>query len=409
MSATAVAVVAGLVGFVLGISGLIGLQLSGRGRRARADVQEPALPEGAEDVLSVIGRAYVVVDAVDGVVRASPAAYAYGLVRGYTVVHEQMLGMIRRARRNAVIEERRIELARGPFRAGAVVLDVRVAPIAEEYILLLADDQTEITRAQSIRTDFVANVSHELKTPVGAIGLLAEAIEDAAEDEEAVRRFAQRLHRESDRLTALVQDIIELSRLQGADVVTEGRPVDLNRVVADAVDRNRFPAENRGIDLVVGGRVSRPVFGDADLLVTALRNLVDNAVRYSPEGTRVGVGVRERDGTAQISVTDQGPGIPEDEQDRIFERFYRVDTARSRQTGGTGLGLSIVKHVMSQHGGEVGVWAQPGRGSTFTLSIPLLEEGDDAAPAADTTPAATPTTLRQAVPATPAGDPEDRQ
>ncbi|GGG61286.1 two-component sensor histidine kinase [Kocuria dechangensis] len=379
MSATAIAVIAGLIGFALGLSGLFALGLSGRRRSARADIEEPTLPDGAADVLSVIGRAYVVVDGVDGVVRASPAAYAFGLVRGHTVAHEQMLEMIHRARRSGVIEERRVELSRGPFQTGTVVLDVRVAPIAEEYILLLADDQTEIVRAQSIRNDFVANVSHELKTPVGAIGLLAEAIEGAAEDEDAVRHFAARLHKESARLTALVQDIIELSRLQGADVVTEGRAVDLNRVISDAVDRNRFPAESKGIDIVVGGRVTRPVFGDADLLITALRNLVDNAVRYSPEGTRVGVGVRERDGMAQISVTDQGPGIPEDEQDRIFERFYRVDTARSRQTGGTGLGLSIVKHVMSQHGGEVSVWSQPGRGSTFTLSIPQLEDPDDVA------------------------------
>jgi two-component system sensor histidine kinase SenX3 len=414
---TAIAVLAGLIGFALGVSGLVALQMSARGRRARADVQEPVLPDGAADVLSVIGRAYVVVDGVDGVVRASPAAYAFGLVRGHTVVHEQMLEMIRRARRSGVIEERRVELGRGPFQTGTVVLDVRVAPIAEEYILLLADDQTEIVRAQSIRNDFVANVSHELKTPVGAIGLLAEAIEGAAEDEEAVRRFARRLHKESARLTALVQDIIELSRLQGADVVTEGRPVDLQRVVADAVDRNRFPAESRRIDIVVGGRVTRPVYGDPDLLVTALRNLIDNAVRYSPEGTRVGVGVRERDGMAQISVTDQGPGIPEDEQDRIFERFYRVDTARSRQTGGTGLGLSIVKHVMSQHGGEVTVWSQAGRGSTFTLSIPQIEDADDAehpAPGAASAATAAPrtpqaTTPRPPATAAPAGNTEDRQ
>ena len=417
MNPTAIAVLAGLIGFALGVSGLVALQMSARGRRARADIQEPVLPDGAADVLSVIGRAYVVVDGVDGVVRASPAAYAFGLVRGHTVVHEQMLEMIRRARRSGVIEERRVELGRGPFQTGTVVLDVRVAPIAEEYILLLADDQTEIVRAQSIRNDFVANVSHELKTPVGAIGLLAEAIEGAAEDEEAVRRFARRLHKESARLTALVQDIIELSRLQGADVVTEGRPVDLQRVVADAVDRNRFPAESRRIDIVVGGRVTRPVYGDPDLLVTALRNLIDNAVRYSPEGTRVGVGVRERDGMAQISVTDQGPGIPEDEQDRIFERFYRVDTARSRQTGGTGLGLSIVKHVMSQHGGEVTVWSQAGRGSTFTLSIPQIEDADDAehpAPGAASAATAAPripqaTTPRPPATAAPAGNTEDRQ
>jgi len=223
----------------------------------------------------------------------------------------------------------------------------------------------------------VANVSHELKTPVGAVSLLSEAIEDAAGDEESVRHFAASLQRESMRLSALVQDIIELSRLQGTDVVSKGTAVALNRTVGEAVDRNRLAAETRHIEVKVGGRIQTPVFGDPDMLVTAVRNLIDNAVRYSPEHTRVGVGLRERDGMAQITVTDQGPGIPESEQDRVFERFYRVDSARSRQTGGTGLGLSIVKHVMAQHGGEVSVWSQPGRGSTFTLVLPPMEDPED--------------------------------
>ena len=200
---------------------------------------------------------------------------------------------------------------------------------------------------------------------------------DAAEDQEAVRHFAGSLHRESVRLSALVQDIIELSRLQGTDVVAKGTAVDLNRAVGEAVDRSRLAAEARHIELKVGGRVDAAVFGDPDMLVTAVRNLIDNAVRYSPEHTRVGVGLRERDDMLQVTVADQGPGIPESEQDRIFERFYRVDGARSRQTGGTGLGLSIVKHVMAQHGGEVSVWSQPGRGSTFTLALPPMEEPED--------------------------------
>jgi two-component system sensor histidine kinase SenX3 len=220
----------------------------------------------------------------------------------------------------------------------------------------------------------VANVSHELKTPVGAISLLSEAVDEAADDEVAVRRFAARLHKESARLAALVQDIIELSRLQGADVVMQGRPVDVNAVLAEAVDRNKLPAEGKRIKISLGGRSDAMVHGDPDLLMTAFRNLIDNAIRYSPEGTTVGVGVRSRDGLVQVSVTDQGPGIPQDEQDRIFERFYRVDAARSRQTGGTGLGLSIVKHVISNHGGEVTLWSQPGQGSTFTVRLPELEE-----------------------------------
>lgn len=374
---TSVALLAGFVGFLLGISGLIAVRVSQRRRRSVVTVEEPTLPEGTAEILAALGLAYVVVDGVDGVIRASPAAYAYGIVRGHTVVHPELLEMIRRTRRNGVVEERRLELTRGPLEKSAIVLDIRVVIIAEEYILLLADDQTEIVRAQSIRNDFVANVSHELKTPVGAISLLSEALDDAAEDQDAVRHFAKSLHKEAVRLSALVQDIIELSRLQGTDVVSKGHEVNLNRVVSEAVDRTRLTAENKGISIKVGGTIKFPVYGDPDLLVTATRNLIDNAVRYSPENTRVGVGLRERDGMAQIMVTDQGPGIPDAEQDRIFERFYRVDTARSRQTGGTGLGLSIVKHVMAQHGGEVSVWSQAGRGSTFTLVIPQVEDLDD--------------------------------
>ncbi|GAA2120648.1 ATP-binding protein [Kocuria atrinae] len=374
---TSVALLAGFVGFLLGISGLIAVRVSQRRRRSAVTVEEPTLPEGTAEILAALGLAYVVVDGVDGVIRASPAAYAYGIVRGHTVVHPELLDMIRRTRRNGVVEEKRLEITRGKLEKSALVLDIRVVIIAEEYILLLADDETEIVRAQSIRNDFVANVSHELKTPVGAISLLSEALEDAAEDQDAVRHFAKSLHKEAVRLSALVQDIIELSRLQGTDVVSKGTVVDLNRVVGEAVDRTRLTAEAKGIAIKVGGTIKTPVYGDPDLLVTATRNLIDNAVRYSPENTRVGVGLRERDGMAQIMVTDQGPGIPDTEQDRIFERFYRVDSARSRQTGGTGLGLSIVKHVMAQHGGEVSVWSQSGRGSTFTLVIPQAEDLDE--------------------------------
>jgi two-component system sensor histidine kinase SenX3 len=292
-------------------------------------------------------------------------------------VHRELLDMTGRVRRDGVIDERDLELPRGPLGRGTIVVQVRVAPLGEEYILLLADDRTEITRTEAIRNDFVANVSHELKTPVGAISLLAEALEDSPDDEEAVRRFAKRMHKESARLAALVQDIIELSRLQGADIVQQGKAVDLNTVIADAVDRSRLPAESKNISLVVGGRVEGKVYGDPDLLVTAFRNLIDNAVRYSPENTQVGIGLRAADGLVSVSISDQGDGMTPEDQERVFERFYRVDAARSRHTGGTGLGLSIVKHVVSNHGGEVTVWSQLGKGSTFTVRLPEMEAADD--------------------------------
>ena len=373
-----IGVIAGLVGLSLGIFGVLAFRISEQQRKI-SDVEtgDPSLPEGAAEVLAVVGRAFVVVDAVDGVVRASPAAYAYGLVRGHTVVHQQLLEMTGKVRRDGVILEKQLELPRGPLGQGTIVVQVRAAMLGEEYILLLADDRTEITRTEEIRNDFVANVSHELKTPVGAISLLAEALEASPDDVEAVRRFAKRMHKESTRLAALVQDIIELSRLQGANVAQQAHPVDINKVVAEAVDRSQLPAESKNIEIVVGGRTDAMVYGDQDLLVTALRNLIDNAIRYSPENTRVGVGVRARDGLVAVSVTDQGEGLTAEDQERVFERFYRVDSARSRHTGGTGLGLSIVKHVMANHGGEVTLWSQPGQGSTFTIRLPEMEGQDE--------------------------------
>lgn len=377
MNPVLVGLLAGLIGLSLGVAGMLAFVLSEKARRELVEVDEPTLPAGATEVLSVVGRAFMVLDSTDGVVRASPGAYAFGLVRGHTVVHAELPAMAARVRRDGVIEERELELARGPLGQGMLVVRVRAAPLGSDYILLLADDRTEITRTEAVRNDFVANVSHELKTPVGAISLLAEALEDAAGDEEAVRRFARRTHKESARLAALVQDIIELSRLQSADVVRQGAPVDLNTVLAEAVDRNRLTAEARDVTITVGGRIGSAVHGERDLLTTALRNLIDNAIRYSPEGSTVRVRLRSREGLAEIAVTDEGQGISEAEQERIFERFYRVDAARSRQTGGTGRGLSIVRHVLANHGGEVTVSSQPGRGSTFTVRLPEMETGDD--------------------------------
>src|SRR6478752_9987816 len=264
-----IGVIAGLIGLSFGMFGVLAFRVSEQQRHiVDVDVEDPSLPEGAAEVLAVLGRAFVVVDAIDGVVRASPAAYAYGLVRGHTLVHQQLLEMTAEVRRDGVILERQLELPRGPLGQGTIVVQVRAAVITEEYILLLADDRTELTRTEEVRNDFVANVSHELKTPVGAISLLAEALESSADDEEAVRRFAKRMHKESARLAALVQDIIELSRLQGASVTQQGGPVDINAVIAEAVDRSQLPAESKNISIVVGGRTEGKVFGDQDLLVT---------------------------------------------------------------------------------------------------------------------------------------------
>ncbi|MCC3283129.1 sensor histidine kinase [Arthrobacter caoxuetaonis] len=376
MNPVLLGLLSGILGLAVGVFGVVAYFSSQRHRRELAEVDEPALSEGAAEILGVLGRAYIVVDGIDGVVRASPGAYAFGLVRGHTLVQDDVLALTGRVRRDGVIEERNVELQRGPLGQGSLILQLRVAPIAEEYILILADDRTEATRTEEMRNDFVANVSHELKTPVGAISLLSEAIDEAAADEEAVRRFAKRMQKETVRLSALVQDIIELSRLQGTDVVDHAEPADINELVNDAVEANRLAAEERNITVVVGGAAENPVYADGPMLTTAFRNLIDNAIRYSPEGSQIGVGIRSRDGLAQVTVTDRGPGIAAEDQERVFERFYRIDDARSRNTGGNGLGLSIVKHVVANHGGEVDLWSQPGQGSTFTVKLPELDAAD---------------------------------
>ncbi|GAA3222847.1 ATP-binding protein [Actinocorallia longicatena] len=371
-----VAGLAGLVGLVGGLATGLAIRFS-EAAQGQEPLQEPvqaALPPGVASVLSVLPSSAVVVDGEDRVLRASSAARAFGMVSGDRLIVEELLALARLVRRDGEIRETEIQV--GQDRHDSRWFAVRVAPLGTHgLVLVLAEDLTELRRVESIRRDFAANVSHELKTPVGALLLLAETIEGAADDEEAVRRFSGRMQLEAARLSSLVQDLITLSHVQGDEPLARDRPVALDEVVADAVDRCRMRAESRSIELAAGPTEGIRVRGDEELLVTALRNLVDNAVAYSPEGTRVAISVRRSDDEfVELSVTDQGIGIPERELERIFERFYRVDPARSRQTGGTGLGLAIVKHVATKHGGEVIVWSREGSGSTFTLRLPLLPE-----------------------------------
>jgi two-component system sensor histidine kinase SenX3 len=237
-------------------------------------------------------------------------------------------------------------------------------------VLALVEDRTRERRVEAVRRDFVANVSHELKTPVGAIRLLAEAVEDAADDPEAVKRFAGRMLTESDRLSRLVQQVIELSRLQGDDPLEAPVPVAVDDVIAVAVDTSAIDAGSRRISIATGGTPGLKVLGNDQQIAAAVANLVANAVAYSEPDSTVLVTRKLEGDHVEISVVDQGIGIPADEVDRVFERFFRVDPARHRSTGGTGLGLSIVKHVAATHGGDVRVWSVEGQGSTFTLSLP---------------------------------------
>lgn len=378
-------------GLVTGASSVLALRWIERDRNRRnttSSTDRPALPGGVADVLSVLRSSAVVLDETDQVVKASVAARTAGLVQGNTLISAQLRALTHQVRRDGLTRETELELEpNAPGRPGMAVL-TRVAALAGRFVLVLVEDRTEAHRVEAIRRDFVANVSHELKTPVGALSLLAEAVLDANDDPEAVRRFAGRMTNEATRLTNLVQDILDLSRVQGDDPLRTATEVDVDDVTAEAVDRSRAIAQARGIDLILGGSTGLRVIGDTTQLATALGNLVENAVNYSPDATRVNVAVRENDQDGnqlvEISVSDQGIGIGAADTERIFERFYRVDPARSRSTGGTGLGLSIAKHVAVNHGGQITVWSLPGEGSTFTLRLP-------AAPQPTTEPHGSPT------------------
>ncbi|NUT47614.1 MAG: sensor histidine kinase [Saccharothrix sp.] len=252
-----------------------------------------------------------------------------------------------------------------------------VKVLTENFVVVDASDESESVRLEATRRDFVANVSHELKTPVGALALLAEAVLDAADDQREVRRFSAKIMQEATRLGTLVTELIALSRLQGAEKLPELSRVEVDVVIDEAMGRSRLAAESAGIEIATDEPSGLEVEGDRTLLVTALSNLLDNAVAYSSAGSPVSVSRKLVDGFVEIAVTDRGIGIAEDQQIRVFERFYRVDKARSRATGGTGLGLAIVKHVANNHGGEVKLWSLPGTGSTFTLRIPAHPDQDE--------------------------------
>jgi two-component system sensor histidine kinase SenX3 len=367
-----------LIALAVGAAGGLAFRWSERDRVKAEPPPEPLVPSGVAAVLQVLRSSAVLLDPSDAVVKASPAAHAMGLVRGQRLVPEELTGIARQVRRDGEIRQVELELPRGPLGQDTLAVSVRVAPLGAQLVLVLVEDRTEARRVDAVRRDFVANVSHELKTPVGALSLLAEAVLSASDDPDAVRRFASRMQKEAHRLTNLVQDLIDLSRVQGDDPLAKAVPVDLGEVVASARERVAEVAQARSIELVAAGADGVAVLGDLGQLTTAVGNLVENAVNYSPDRTKVVVSVRVEAELAEISVTDQGVGIPDQDLNRIFERFYRVDPARSRITGGTGLGLAIVKHIAATHGGDVSVWSVEGAGSTFTLRLPVAVQAPSA-------------------------------
>jgi two-component system, OmpR family, sensor histidine kinase SenX3 len=394
-----VATIAGTAGLLAGAGATALLNAARSSPAAHAasavvNVANEVVPPGVIAALSALRSGGVVLARHDKVLLGIGPAKSIGLVEGDRLASAHLLDLVRAVRRDGTIRTARLEVV--DEREDIRLLAVRVARLDDDLILLLVEDRTSEHRVETMRRDFVANVSHELKTPVGAITVLAEAVADARDDPAAVERFSQRMVIETNRLSHLVQQIIDLSRVQDDDVVDEAQPIDVDQLVADALDRIGVDASAKHISLVKAGTSELVTVGHRAQLLIALGNLVENAVSYSSPYTRVVVDVQvsrsspdaETPDQLEISVADQGLGIPESEQQRIFERFYRVDRARSRSTGGTGLGLSIVKHIMAGHQGSVRVWSAPGRGSTFTLTLPLATANSTQAissPAAPTT------------------------
>ncbi|NQW71196.1 MAG: two-component sensor histidine kinase [Actinobacteria bacterium] len=338
----------------------------------------PIVPDEVVRVLSVLPSASLVVSADGLVLRASARSQALGLVSRSLVTVPEISRLIDKVALDGEAREQEMRVRRPPLGRELLELRVRSAPLGTGAILVLIDDLAEERRVDAVRRDFVANVSHELKTPVGALSLLAEAVLASSEDPDQVRHFAERMQLEAARLSHLIQDVIDLSRLQGDDPHTHAEIVDVDDLVDRSIDEVRTVATANSVDFIVGTSSRASIYGDRGQLQTAIRNLLANAVAYSPEGTRVAIEARVTGSMVEIMVKDQGIGIPSNDLDRIFERFYRVDPARSRVTGGTGLGLSIVKHVCQNHGGECTAWSEVGVGSTFTLRLPLYGADSDA-------------------------------
>jgi two-component system sensor histidine kinase SenX3 len=325
------------------------------------------------DLLQAIDAESIVVTPTDQVIYYSEKIANLNLIKDERIQNKELNNLVRAVRRSGISQDATMELPRGPIGAGTHDLLVRVASIGDAgLIAILIFDDSEMRRLDSIRRDFVANISHELKTPIGALSILSEAVLEASNDPEAIAKFASRMQSEAKRLSDLVQEIIDLSRLQDDDPLKNGKPVDLAEVITEAIDQSKLNSDNRKITLVFDGLPDIKINGDRNQIMMAIHNLIENAINYSPNGTRVAVTLKVVEEIAEVSVSDQGIGIPEKDLERIFERFYRVDPARSRLTGGTGLGLSIVKHVALNHGGDVSLWSVEGAGSTFTIRFPLL-------------------------------------
>ena len=327
-----------------------------------------------QEMLDVLGFASVILGPGNRIDYFSASAAALGVIRDEKLVGDQFLSLLRKARRTKLPQEAQIEMPRGPIGEGTRKLSVSVHYLADyDSVIATFTDESEAERIDAVRRDFVANISHELKTPISALRTLSEAVTVASEDPQ-LNKFAIMMQSQVERLSTLVQEIIDLSRLQDADPLLDAILVDIDEVVNEAIDQCQVLAGTRDIEIIRGPLANVSVVGDRTHLIMAFHNLVENAINYSADHKRVSVNTTSNGDIVEVVVIDQGVGITEADQGRIFERFYRVDPARSRETGGTGLGLSIVKHVIGNHGGDVSLWSSTGVGSTFTIRLPIAEE-----------------------------------
>ncbi len=330
----------------------------------------PTVDPSTRAILDALPYAWMVVLDDYHVIEASDDVFTFHLASDQSLSDRGIRRLVTQSLRNGTPDEFDLELRGALPGAASRYIRVRVCPLGTRMCALLIEDVSHAMRVDAMRRDFIVNVSHELKTPVGALLLLAEAVKSASGDVVSQQRFVERMQTEAERLSRLVNDLSDLSRLQSDQVPARGNAVPVQRIVSEAIDTVRLLGQRRSIEFVTGDFQGLQVEGSEEQLVTAVRNLLNNAISYSPDHTRISVSGRASDGLVEISVTDQGIGISERDLERIFERFYRVDPARSRATGGTGLGLAIVKHICASHGGECTVWSKPGEGSTFTLRLP---------------------------------------
>ena len=368
---------AGLIGAGVAFAVCLFAYLLVRGKQSwrHLEAQRMAAKASRElrDVLDTIQSGAVLVGPHDEILIVNEAGVALNLARGSRVGFPELLELVRQVRASQTPYRGPVARELHPG-AERLELATRISPMVDENVLVIAEDESTQKRVEAVRRDFVANISHELKTPIGAISVLAEAIDAAKDDPESVERFVGRMQLETARLAELVNQIIDLSRLQSTDPLLSREVVDVAEVVAEAVSRCQERATKRGVSLMLARTTHASVLGDRWQLADAVTNLVQNAINYSDERARVTLSIlpvtADGDEFVEVKVSDNGIGIKPEDQERVFERFYRVDYGRSRQSGGTGLGLSIVRHIANAHGGTVRVWSRPGQGSTFTVRLP---------------------------------------